>query len=270
MKKFALLILLPVLFWGCEKTYDSVINPRQSNSVRVTRISSIDSVNYLTSDSVLTFSISFSSSDQIQSVFFNVVSPTGLPVNSGTINLFDDGNLSGHGDSTGADNTFSNKFTMSNSYISGVYIVNYYVTDIYKATNYVSAQNFVFDNGKNKFPPVLSNLDLPDTVNTGQTFAFSVLAVDSNGYDDIEMVYYELFRPDGSQVTNSQGVFQFPLFDDGQTATDGDVTANDSTFTVILNFPSGQPSGSWRFEFQAIDRANLLSNKIIQNVELIQ
>ena len=43
MKKFALLILLPVVFWGCEKTYDSVINPEQTNTIQVTDILPIDS-----------------------------------------------------------------------------------------------------------------------------------------------------------------------------------------------------------------------------------
>jgi hypothetical protein len=270
MKKFALLILLPILFGGCEKTYNTVINPKLTNSIQVTDISPIDSLDYLTSDSVLTFAIKFNSSEQIQSVYFNVVSPAGLPVNSSAISLYDDGDLSAHGDTAKGDNTFSNKFTMRNSYINGVYIINYYVTDIYNTTSYISAQNFVFDNGKDKFAPVLSNLELPDTVSIGQTFVFSVMAVDSNGYDDIELVYYELYKPDGTQVTNSQGVYQFPLFDNGQTATNGDVTANDSIYTVILTFPSGQPTGSWKFEFQAIDRANLLSNKITQYVELIQ
>jgi hypothetical protein len=270
MKKFALLILLPIVFWGCEKTYDSVVNPKQNNSIQVTNILPVDSVDYLTSDSVLTFAVTFNSSDQIQDVYFNIISPAGIQVNSSPIYLYDDGNLSVHGDSAGADNTFSNKFTMSNSYINGVYIVKYYVTDIYKTTSFISAQNFVFDNGKDRFAPVISNLDLPDSVAIGQTFSFSVMAVDSNGQGDIEMVYYELYKPDGSQVVNSQGVFQFPLFDDGQTSTDGDVTANDSTYTVLLTFPFGQPTGNWRFEFQAIDRTNLLSNKIIQNLNLTQ
>ncbi len=270
MKKFALLLLLPVLFWGCEKTYDSVINPKQTNTIQVTNIVAIDSVDYLTSDSVLTFAITFNSTEQVQSVSFNIIEPDGIQLNSSAITLYNDGDVSAHGDSSGSDNTFSNKFTMSNGYLSGVYLIKYYVDDIYGTSNYISAQNYVFDNGKDKFAPVLSNLDLPDTVSYGQTFAFSVMAVDSNGYNDIELVYYELYKPDGTQVTNSQGVFQFPLYDNGDTSSNGDVTANDSTYTVILTFPSGQPTGGWRFEFQAIDRSNLLSNKITQTLELIQ
>ncbi len=270
MKKFALLFLLPVLFWGCEKTYDSVINPKQTNTIQVTNIAPVDSIDYLISDSVLTFAVTFNSTDQVQSAYFNIIKPDGTQLNSSSIILYNDGDISAHGDSSGSDNTFSNKFTMSNSYINGVYLIKYYVEDIYGTTNYISAQNYVFDNGKDKFPPVLSNLDMPDSVSTGQTFVFSVMAVDSNGYDDIESVYYELYKPDGTQVTNSNGVYQFPLYDNGETSTNGDVTANDSTYTVILTFPTGQPTGSWRFEFQAIDRTNLLSNKIIQNVELIQ
>jgi hypothetical protein len=247
-----------------------VINPKQTNNIKVTNISPIDSVNYLTTDSVITFAVTFNSSEQIQSVYFNVISPAGLQVNSSSINLFDDGNISTHGDSIQSDNIYSNKFTMSINNINGVYIVQYYVTDVFNNTAYISAQNFIYDNGKDKFAPVISDLNLPDTVAINQTFPFSVMAVDSNGQDDIEQVYYELYKPDGTQVTNSQGVYQFPLFDDGQTSTDGDVTANDSTYTVLLAFPSGQPLGTWRFEFQAIDRSNLLSNKIIKNVEVTQ
>jgi hypothetical protein len=270
MKKFALLLLLPVFFWGCEKTYDSVINPKQTSTIQVTNITPIDSVDYLTSDSVLTFAVTFNSAEQVQSAYFNIIKPDGTQLNSSSIMLYNDGNISTHGDSSASDNTFSNKFTMSNSYINGVYIVKYYVEDIYGTTNYISAQNYVFDNGSDKFAPVLSNLDLPDTVSYGQTFVFSVMAVDSNGYDDIESVYYQLYKPDGTQVSNSQGIYQFPLFDDGQTSSNGDVTAMDSIYTVYLTFPSGQPTGSWKFEFQAIDRTNLLSNKITQYVELIQ
>lgn len=269
MKKYALLILLPVIFWGCEKTYDSVVNPKQTNSIKITGIASVDSINY-DQDSVLIFAVSFNSSEEIESVYFNIVSPNGLKINSSPIMMYDDGNTVNHGDFVKNDNTFSNKFNMKYSYLDGVYIIQYYVVDIYNNTNYMSAQNFVFNNGQEKFAPVISNLDLPDSVTIGQLFSFSVMAVDSNGQNDIDQVYYELYKPDGSRVSNSQGVYQFPLFDDGQTSTDGDIKANDSTYTVLLTFPSGQPLGSWRFEFRAIDRSNLLSNKIIQHLKVIQ
>ncbi len=270
MKKFALLLLLPVLFWGCEKTYDSVVNPKQNNTVQVTGIAEIDSVDYLTSDSVLTFAISFNSTEQIQSVQFNIVSPAGTQLNSSPITLYNDGDLSAHGDVSAVDTTFSNKFTMSNSYINGVYIVKYYVTDIYNSSNYISAQNFVFDNGKDRFAPQISNLLLPDSVARDVVFTFFVTASDSNGLDDIALVYFELYKPDSTLVTDGNGNSIFAMHDDGNLSVWGDSTANDGIYSFKNYFSSNPPAqiGIWRFEFQAIDNSNLLSNKIIQNIKV--
>ncbi len=273
MKKFALLILLPVVFWGCEKTYDSVINPEQTNTIQVTDISPVDSVDYLNQDSVLTFAISFNSSQQIKSVYFNIVTPAGVQLNSTSINIYDDGDISSHGDSTKGDNKFSNKFTMSNSYINGVYIVKYFVTDIYNNTKYVSAQNFLFNNGNDLYAPILSNLVLPDSVARDVLFTFSVTATDSNGLSDIDLVYFQLYRPDSTIVTDGNGNSLFAMHDDGNS-TYGDSTANDGIYSYRNYFSSTSDPpaqiGTWRFEFQAIDRSNLLSNKIIQNVEVTQ
>ena len=264
MKKFALLLLLPVLFWGCEKTYDSVINPKQTNTIQVTNISPIDSVDYLTSDSVLTFAITFNSTEQVQSAYFNILKPDGTPLNPLGYQLFNDGDISAHGDSSAGDNTFSYKLTMSNSYISGVYIVQYYVEDIYGTINYISAQNFVFDNGKDKFAPVLSNLNLPDSVALTQTFVFNITASDSNGLDDIENVSFVLYRPDSTLAG------RFQMHDDGNLSVWGDSTAGDGIYSYRNSFSPTAQTGYWRFEFQAIDRSNLLSNKIIQNLKVIQ
>jgi hypothetical protein len=270
MKKFALLTLLPLLFWGCEKTYDTVINPSQNNSIQVVNINPIDTLNYNTSDSVLTFAITFNSSQQIQSVYCNILTPAGVQLNSSAIILYDDGNLSAHGDSTQSDNTYSNKFTMSNSYINGVYLVQYYVTDIFEATNYVSAQNFFFNNGTEKFAPVISNVNIPDTVALGQTFVFNVTASDSNGLNDIELVYFQLYRPDSSIVDDGTGNTFFEMHDDGNTTVWGDTTAGDGIYSFKNSFSPTAQLGSWRFEFQALDRSSILSNKIIKNVEVTQ
>ena len=270
MKKFALLILLPILFWGCEKTYDSVINPKQNNSIRVTGISPVGTVDLSTSDSVVTIAISFNSSQEIQSVFCNIISPAGTQLNTSEINLYDDGNLTEHGDTTDNDNTYSNNFTMSSSYINGVYIVQYYVKDIYDATNYISAQNFDFDNNSDQFAPVLSDLILPDSVALGQSFVFSVTASDSNGLSDVDLVYFELYRPDSTIVTDNTGNSLFQMHDDGNTTVWGDTTAGDGIYSYKNSFSPTAQLGNWRFEFQAIDRSNLLSNKIVQNLKVVQ
>jgi hypothetical protein len=264
MKKFALLLLLPFLFWGCEKTYDSVINPKQTSTIQVTNIAPIDSVDYSTSDSVLTFAITFNSTEQIQAVYCNIVKPDGTQLNSSAINLYNDGDIPVHGDSSAGDNTFSNKFTMSNSYNNGVYLVKYYVDDIYGSTNYISAQNYVFDNSKDQFAPVLSDLNLPDSVALTQTFIFNVTASDSNGLANIDNVSFKLYRPDSTLAGT------FLMHDDGDLAVWGDSTAGDGIYSYRNSFSPTAQTGDWRFEFQAIDYTNLLSNKIIKNLKVTQ
>ena len=264
MKKFALLLLLPILFWGCEKTYDSVINPKQTSTIQVTNIAAIDSIDYLTSDSVLTFAITFNSTAQVQSAYFNILRPDGTPLNPLGFQLFNDGDTAAHGDSSAGDNTFSSKFTMSNSYINGVYLVQYYVEDIYGTINYISAQNYVFDNGKDQFAPLLSDLNLADSVSIGEVFIFNVTASDSNGLNDIDNVSFKLYRPDSTLA----GTFQ--MHDDGDLAVWGDSTAGDGIYSYRNSFSPTAQTGYWRFEFQAIDYSNLLSNKIIKNLKVTQ
>ncbi len=266
MKKFALLLLLPVLFWGCEKTYDSVVNPKQTNTIQVTNITPIDSVNY-TSDSVLTLAISFKSIEQIQSIYFNIVSPAGIRLNSSPVLLYNDGDLSTHGDASAGDSTFSNKFTMSNSYINGVYIVKYYVTDIYNTVNYISAQNFVFHNGKDRFAPVVSNLVSPDTVSLSADTTFFTIKIavqDSNGLADVETVFFNSFIPPDYHPSSANPI---EMFDDGD-AQHGDQTAGDGIYSRIIILTNA-PEGSYRWEFQAVDLGGLYSNKITHYVEVI-
>ncbi len=131
-----------------------------------------------------------------------------------------------------------------------------------------AAQFFYFET--EKFPPVISDLFFADSVQFEEVFIFSVLAVDSNGAEDISRVYYELYRPDGSQVANSQGITKFPMFDDGNSQA-GDETAGDSIYTQKLYFPSNLPSfpsGSYRFEITAEDRTKRLSNTIVHYLEV--
>ncbi len=261
MKKY-LLILLPVLFFGCEKDYDEIIQPEQS-VYNVLATSSFDSFEYSGSDSVVTFFIKVDTSSRISRAYCDIFSSENKKINTSPLELFDNGNLA-NGDTVANDFIYSNNFVLSINYPNGRYNVRYYLADETNSSILAAVQTFSYDNGKNKIAPVLSDLLMPDTVSFNQTFTFSVLASDSNGLNDIIEVYYELFRPDGSQVSNSQGITKFPLFDDGVQGNDQ--VAGDGRFTVFLTFPTGQQSGSWRFEFEARDRSSKLSNRIIHSL----
>jgi hypothetical protein len=108
-------------------------------------------------------------------------------------------------------------------------------------------------------PPVLSDLQAPDTVNTSvvSQFLITVNALDPDGLADIKSVTRT--TPSGLVFTlNDQGV-------------NGDVRAGDGTFseTVAVNDPS-PPPGDYLFKFQAFDRSNEGSNVIIHRVTVRQ
>ena len=97
-------------------------------------------------------------------------------------------------------------------------------------------------------------------------FSFLSKHADNNGLNDIEFVFYEAYNPDGVKVVNSKGISQFPMFDDGNTQENGDVTSGDGIYSVLLTFPATTQKGTWRFVFYAKDRGGLLSNAIEKSV----
>lgn len=262
MKKY-LLILLPFLFFGCEKDFDEIIQPKQP-VYNVLATSSFDSFEYSENDSVVTLFIKVDTLSIISRAYCDIYSSENRKVNTTPLELFDNGNLS-NGDTTANDFIYSNKFVLSINYPNGRYNVRYYIADESHTSILAAVQTFSYDNGKNKIAPILSDLQIPDTVSRSQSFVFSVFAVDSNGLNDIEIVYFELFRPDGSQVEINPDN-KFIMHDDGNFAVWGDETAGDGRFSYRNSFSNTAQIGSWRFEFEARDRSSKLSNRIIHSL----
>ncbi|MCL5030946.1 MAG: hypothetical protein M1480_18220 [Bacteroidetes bacterium] len=264
MKKI-IFILIPFIFWGCKRDFNSVIDTQPVN-FQVTKINTVDSFTYQTSDSLMTLSIGFNSSQDINSVYANVFDSDMNQINLSPIILYDNGNIQDNSDTVKSDGIYSNKFPLSHYYPKGNYQIQFFVTDILNNNSLAAYHSFAFDNGQTNVAPVLSNLTMPDSTSFGKSFTFTVKAEDQNGLSDITSVYYQLYRPDGTLVVNSQGISEFPLSDNGDTGVTGDVTAHDGIFTNMLTIPSGQQTGTWKFVFQAKDRGGLLSNTISHNL----
>ncbi len=263
MKKYILLLFLLPLLSGCEKDFNTVID----TEVSVFQVSSTSQFNffqYSNTDSVITLSISFSTINNLDKVFFDILLPTEKKLNSRPVELFDDGNLEFHGDNKSGDKTFSNKFPLNQNLPNGVYTIKFIALDKNGISKQVAVQNFTFNNGQTNIPPVVSNLVAPDTAVIGSdtTFIFLSLDVsDANGLNDIDIVFFNSFLPpDGRPSQNNP----FLMFDDGSR---GDKVAGDGTYslTIILP-PSGVTKGTFRWEFQAKDRGKKLSNIIIHNI----
>ncbi|MDP2362606.1 MAG: hypothetical protein Q8M94_02430 [Ignavibacteria bacterium] len=265
-KLLSFIIILAFIFVGCEKEYDNVIDSQNA-------FFQVDSV-ILKSfykyplDSVATLGIKLNSSSDVKGIFFDIYAPDNKKVNNSSFIMYDSGNPE-NGDSISGDNIYSSRIKFDSTGIFGNYSIKYFVEDIYSRINQVAIAQFFYDNGQVKSPPYIYNLILADSVQRNVKFVFSVDVTDSNSLADVVSVYYELYRPDSSKVVNSQGISEFPLFDDGDIVLHSDEIANDGRFTIYLIFPNSVSNGLWRFEFQAKDRSDKLSNKIIKSVKVL-
>ena len=264
-KLLALVLISIIVLTGCEQEFDNTIDNFNSN-YQVLSVSPSDQIYFDSADSLITVSITFSSASTIQTVFCDIYASDNSKISS--VGLYANGSVSG-GDNIKGDQIFSNKIPLSRVYPNGVYNIKYFVTDELNETKQVAIGTFTYNNGQNNVAPILNNLILADSVERNVQITFSVNASDENGLSDIVKVYYELYQPNGSKITNSDGFSQFPLFDDGNVETNGDLNANDGKYTVQLTFPGSVVSGLWRFEFQAKDRAGALSEKITKSVKVL-
>ena len=115
-------------------------------------------------------------------------------------------------------------------------------------------------------PPVVRNLQAPSVLNLHPTdtlkVTISIEAYDPDGKEDLKSVFFNSFLPDGSP-SRSNPIY---LFDDGNLQVNGDLVANDGIYSRIIILPPNTPKGTYRFEFEAIDKKNEVSNIITHNL----
>ncbi len=111
-------------------------------------------------------------------------------------------------------------------------------------------------------PPVIFNLIAPDTMQLPPRGAvqstLSVAASDPQGLGDIQQVFFNSYKPDGSPSSGNP----FFMADDGNISVSGDETAGDGVYSLTINLPSGTTPGDYRFVFEAVDKSDAHSNKI--------
>ena len=263
MKKYFLLIAA-ILITGCEKDFDGIIQSEQTE-FSVNYVGEYGTVRFSAFDSLLTLQLWMENSSEIKSIFADVYSSSGDKINETPVYLKDNGDPT-NGDPVANDNRFYNFVPLSRYYPVGQYEIQYYITDILDVTKLVAVGTFQFDNAQDNIAPQLSELNMPDTVSRGVPFIFTVQVVDNNGLSDIDSVYFELYRPDGSVVEPTPGNTKFFMDDTGNLTVFGDQLAGDGIYSFKNSFGETAQTGNWRFEFEALDRLNELSNKIIKNV----
>ena len=113
---------------------------------------------------------------------------------------------------------------------------------------------------------ILNDIIEPDTVVVTDTVALqvSIKVEDQNGLNDIESVYFVVYRPDGTSNN-----IKLDLFDSGDISLHGDQITDDGIYSLKIQVDQNNMKGIYRFEFQARDRGKKLSN-IINHFVLIQ
>ncbi len=253
MQKIVLL-LLPIIIIGCEQSFDNIIDAVQNN-YQVSFVSPTDSITFRADDSLVTIVIGFTSSSKPGDVFCDIIASDRSKLNSSPFQLFDNN-----------DNRFKNDFPLSEFYPNGIYNIKYYVKNADETLQQVALASFKYNNGQDNLPPVISNLIAPDTVTIGSDTTFIQITLDvedANGMNDVEFVRFDSFLPNGNPSSQNP----IAMFDDG---THGDETAGDGTYSrIVILPPVGVSKGTFRWEFQAIDRGGESSNIIVHFI-LIQ
>jgi hypothetical protein len=264
---YILILLLFIGFAACDDIPNDTIE-KNSTAISVKSINAPDGFVLTRTDSNFVTSVEFDNSSPILESWITVKSIDGIIVVSQKSDLVDNGIVQNSGDVKTGDNIFSTIVKMGKRFPVEKYNIDYYanIADGNSGIKTLKLGSHVFnyDNGQNNVAPVLSQLNIPLSVVREEQFSFSIKAEDPNGQFDIGSVYYELYRPDGTKVSNSTGLTKFPMFDDGATA--GDKTKGDGIYTVALTFPANQQTGKWKFVFYAADRNGLVSDPVTSEI----
>ncbi|KUO59213.1 hypothetical protein APF79_11380 [bacterium BRH_c32] len=269
IKRFSIiaLFLAALQFYACEEIPSEVID-KDFNSFSILEFQSPNSFTYSAADSNITASIKIDNTSYLREVYMNILSKDGDKKVAEKVIMYDNGDMGMNRDTKANDGIYTAYAPMKKSFSSGDYNLQIYVTNNSGVTKKIISKQFYFDNSQNNAAPIIADVVLAASVVRGETFTFSVKASDPNGYDDLQYVYFKLYRPDNSMVDPGNGLGFFVMNDLGNKDVFGDEMAGDGIFSFKNSFSSTTTLGTWRFEFQAKDRNGALSNLISQNMEV--
>ncbi|MGE5681307.1 MAG: hypothetical protein ACM34K_10560 [Bacillota bacterium] len=260
MKKILLLLsIIYFLFSGCDKIPSGIVDNQQPDFQAV-EINTPSRFVYTTKDSIFVSKVRFTPTEDVKSVWFDILKQDGSKLNSSPIYMYDDGNIA-NGDSINNDKVYSGIIPLGINYNSGRFRLEYFVADNNNAIHNVAVHQLRFINSVRNHAPRLISIEAPDSldVNVAGQFTFQLKVEDQDGQDDINSVYFQSYRPDGSTTGET-----FKMYDDGKTFSDK--TAGDGIFTYSNTLPASARKGAWTFIFQAIDESDSLSNSITHKI----
>jgi len=266
---FFAFFLSSLIFLSCDSIPDKVVDLPEDN-YSVIGINHPQELLLVSSKGSLIYSIEIDNPSAVENVYSKILSGSSEEVIFTNIILRDDGDQQNYADLNKGDGIFTTKVEFDTSIASGKYFIEYYVETINKTVKKVAVANFTFDNGKNNLPPIISNLVIPDSIARNVSFVFSIKASDPNGLKQIKSVYFQLYRPDGSQVVDNNSNPNLSMQDNGNEEIFGDLFAGDGIFSFKNSFSATAQLGKWTFKFRAVDFSNALSNEIAHELTVVE
>ena len=279
--KTYLIALLVLVLWGCDIPNKGIVETSVPPVIlQTTETPNTIDVNHLANlpddliDTSITLTASIGYLNSGTHVFFALLDPNGNTLENGP---FEDNGL--YPDITAGDGILSASLPLHIRKMDvGSYQIQIQATDAQGFASNTVIQSLTVRNSNNH-PPVLSNLQMPDTVQVpplgDTTFVkITVTASDSDGLGDIVSVKLTSAKPNGSSAG------QFNLYDDGgrilytqfgAPLSSGDSLAGDGIFTISIPLTvPGEPPPTFRdFSFQATDRTGDRSNVISKRITIV-
>jgi hypothetical protein len=197
--------------------------------------------------------------ETVDSVLYDIFYPLS-PISNSRGSLYDDGS---HGDLIPGDGFYTAMSNYQTGWtLSGLYSIRFQAKDKQGLTSLPIVKTIHVEVAN--APPIVSQLSAPDTVSrsAAQPFLLSVKAEDPQGSQDIVMVAFNSFKPDGTPSTGNP----FILYDDG---TQGDPVAGDGIYSLTVTITSQNETGNYRFEFFARDQSGTVSESLIHIITVI-
>ena len=263
MKKFIFAVILGLITSSCQKADNTIIDTSQPiNATQLTFVGkdSVDIANYHA-----TIPPSFVISDSFVVTLSSVNGFSYLNVkveNDSGIALAQESFSSLKGDSIGGNFSFSP---------SSVYVgdLNYTFTPYNNdgtPGNYSSKMVHLYNSASN--PPVIDSVSAPDSIKSANVSLILYATVqDAYGISDIQEVYFNVTKPDGTPSTGNP----FTMFNDGGASGaggDADQIAGDNIFTLGINLSASNVLGTYIFTFYAVNRSGVKSAPFSHNIRI--
>ena len=178
--------------------------------------------------------------------------------------LYNDGT---HGDQVAGDSIFTTTIDSSFAVAKmGIYYLKYYVLDSLEEINEVIRVTTIYiENGLGIIDKIfmVDTLARPATTDGRRAFQIEVATYDPQGPKDIETIYFQSIKPDG---TYGSGGAYFYLYDDGNTTTHDDREAEDGIFSNKLYLEKQNDPGTYKFLFYLRDRIGRSSGPVIDSI----